>query len=182
MFLHSLLFHRDILEDFNLDLAIDSMEDNEIHVARANGTYSFPADFMLIAAINPCPCGNYPDMNNCTCTAEQIKRYLGKISGPLLDRIDICIETPKITYDELSNASGTSRSRGWTGSSALREMVLGAVEMQRDRYKGTAIDFNSQLGPGEIDKYIELVLLGINNNGYFITISLKKQKLLIQMT
>lgn len=139
-----------------LEILRQPMEDNEIHVARANGTYSFPADFMLIAAINPCPCGNYPDMNNCTCTAEQIKRYLGKISGPLLDRIDICIETPKITYDELSNASGTSRSRGWTGSSELREKVLGAVEMQRDRYKGTAIDFNSQLGPGEIDKYIEL--------------------------
>jgi len=150
-----------------LEILRQPMEDNEIQVSRSSGSYIFPADFMLVAAINPCPCGNYPDSNNCTCTPEQIKRYLGKISGPLLDRIDICVETPKITYGELSKTIEENRARSgekiealqnkkWTSSSELRGRVMAAVDRQRKRYEGTGILFNSQLGPGDIDKYIML--------------------------
>lgn len=140
-----------------LEILRQPMEDREIQISRANGTYSFPADFMLVAAINPCPCGNYPDTNSCTCSQEQIKRYLGRISGPLLDRIDICVETPKITYDELSGSTEVAgEKKRWTGSSEMREKVLEAVGMQRERYKDANIDFNSQLGPADIDRYIEL--------------------------
>lgn len=140
-----------------LEILRQPMEDNVINVARATGTYTFPANFMLVAAINPCPCGNYPDMNLCTCTQDQIKRYLGKISGPLLDRIDVCVETPKITFEELSMRKGeTAQGSKWTGSDEMREKVLQAVAMQKERYRDADIDFNSQLGPGDIDTYIHL--------------------------
>ena len=72
-----------------------------IHIARVSGTYTFPADFMLCAAMNPCPCGYYPDLNRCTCTPGAVAGYLGKISRPLLDRIDISTEVPPISFEQL---------------------------------------------------------------------------------
>lgn len=98
----SLLLHKGVLfldemPEFSrasLELLRQPMEDKVIQIARASGTYNFPADFMLCAAMNPCPCGYYPDLNRCTCTAGEITHYMGKISRPLLDRIDISTEVP----------------------------------------------------------------------------------------
>lgn len=140
----------------SLEILRQPMEDKEISVSRAGGTYTFPADFMLVAAINPCPCGNYPDANNCSCTPEQIRRYLGKISGPLLDRIDICIETPKISFEELNGNEKLTNNVTRQGSSELREKVMAAIALQRERYKGTDILFNSRLSAGQLDEYIKL--------------------------
>lgn len=134
-----------------LEILRQPMEDKVIAANRSGGNYIFPADFMLVAAINPCPCGNYPDANTCTCTPEQIRRYLGKISGPLLDRIDICIEAPKIKFNELSG-----RIKSKTTSKDLREKVSCAIERQKERYCGTNIMFNSRLEAGQIEEYIEL--------------------------
>ena len=140
----------------SLEILRQPMEDKELSVSRAGGTYTFPADFMLVAAINPCPCGNYPDANNCSCTPEQIRRYLGKISGPLLDRIDICIETPKISFEELNGNEKLTNNVVRQGSSELREKVMTAIALQRERYKGTDILFNSRLSAGQLDEYIKL--------------------------
>lgn len=136
----------------SLEILRQPMEDKEILVNRTSGSYKFPADFMLVAAINPCPCGNYPDANNCSCTPEQIRRYLGRISGPLLDRIDICIEAPKIAFRELSG----SDHKKVIGSKEMRERVIAATDIQKARYKGTDILFNSRLTAGQVEEYIKL--------------------------
>ena len=92
---HNGILFLDELPEFNknvLEVLRQPMEDKKIYISRVQAAYSFPADFMLVAAMNPCPCGNYPDLNRCTCTPFQIKRYQQKISAPLLDRIDIKME------------------------------------------------------------------------------------------
>ena len=73
------------------------MEDRKVTVARVQGTCEFPAHFMLAAALNPCPCGYYPDRQKCTCSDLQVRKYLGKISRPLLDRIDLCVEAAPVS-------------------------------------------------------------------------------------
>lgn len=84
----------------SLEILRQPLEDKEIHLSRAAGTYVFPASFMLAAAMNPCPCGFYPDMNRCRCTSGEITHYLGKISQPLLERIDICTEVPAVSFSK----------------------------------------------------------------------------------
>ena len=136
-----------------LEILRQPIEDKKIHVARMNWNYDFPADFMLVAAMNPCPCGYYPDMNKCKCTPEQIRRYIGRLSGPLLDRIDICMDIPRLDIEDMTRLSA-GRS-----SSDMREDVMRAIDMQKRRYEKEMIDFNSQLSASNIDKYIEL---GVN--------------------
>ena len=133
-----------------LEILRQPMEDKEIHVARTGGNFTFPADFMLVIAINPCPCGNYPDEKTCTCSNEQIKKYLSKLSGPILDRIDICVEAPRLTIDELHG------KRNGMNSIEMRNRALAALEIQKQRFKGTNIIFNSQMGPSDIEKYVVL--------------------------
>ena len=105
------------------------LEDKEIHLSRAAGTYIFPASFMLAAAMNPCPCGFYPDMNRCRCTSGEITHYLGKISQPLLERIDICTEVPAVSFSKMKKKiAGES-------SAQIRKRVEAVQEIQRERYK-----------------------------------------------
>lgn len=125
------------------------LEDKKIHVVRANWNYTFPADFMLIGAINPCPCGHFPDRNKCSCTPEQIKSYIGKLSGPILDRFDMCAEAEKIEICDI-NCKNTMSSKD------MRERVIAALEIQKERYKDIGIKFNSQLEPKLINEYITL--------------------------
>lgn len=135
-----------------LDMLRQPMEDKYIHIARSRGTFSYPADFQLVGALNPCPCGYYPDRNRCKCTENEIRKYLGHISGPILDRIDICVEAPKIDIAELSD-----RSRALNESSAdIRKRVMAARRMQEERFKGTSIRFNSEMTPADIEKYCKL--------------------------
>ena len=94
---------------------------------------------MLVAASNPCPCGAYPDMQKCRCTQNAIDRYLGRISQPLLDRIDICVKTSKLSYTELT-AKTQNESSG-----QIRARVGSAWEVQKERFKGSGIYFNSQI-------------------------------------
>ncbi len=122
-----------------LELLRQPMEDKQIHLSRLQGSCSYPADFMLVAASNPCPCGAYPDMNRCRCTQSAIDRYLGRISQPLLDRIDICVETAQLTYEELT-ADKVNES-----SAAIRKRVCEAWELQKKRFEGSGIYFNSQI-------------------------------------
>ena len=133
-----------------LEILRQPMEERVIHIARNRGNYTFPADFMLAAAMNPCRCGFYPDMEKCSCNSKEIKRYLGKISGPLLDRMDICAEVPRMEYDKIA-----AKRMGET-SAAIRERVSRAHVMQRRRYQGTPFRYNAELTPAAIRTYCAL--------------------------
>lgn len=122
-----------------LELLRQPMEDKKIQIVRLLGSCSYPADFMLVAATNPCPCGAYPDMNRCRCTQTAIDRYLGRISQPLLDRIDICVETSPLTFTELTCETPNE------SSAQIRERVCRAWQIQKERYAGSDIYFNSQI-------------------------------------
>ena len=123
------------------------LEDREIVLSRASGTYHFPANFMLVAAMNPCPCGYYPDMNRCTCTAGQVSHYLGKISRPLLDRIDICTDIPAVTFSQM-----TDQEKG-ESSFEMKVRVEKARDIQKERYKKEGIRFNGEMTGKQIKKY-----------------------------
>lgn len=137
-----------------LEVLRQPLEEHQIHIARNYGNFTFPAEFMLVAAMNPCPCGNYPDVQKCSCTPGQIQKYLGKISQPFLDRMDICIETPKVVYRDLDGER--KDLEGEETSETIRRRVTDARNIQRERYKGTDIRTNAVLGPQEIGHYVEL--------------------------
>ena len=108
------------------------LEDHNVTIARASMSLSFPARFMLAAAINPCPCGYFNDKSReCMCTPPMIQRYVAKVDGPLLDRIDIHIEVPAVQYKELCGGAAAE------GSAEIRKRVLAARRRQRDRFTKT---------------------------------------------
>lgn len=131
----------------SLEILRQPLEDKEIHLSRAAGTYIFPASFMLAAAMNPCPCGFYPDMNRCRCTSGEITHYLGKISQPLLERIDICTEVPAVSFSKMKKKiAGES-------SAQIRKRVEAVQEIQRGRYKKEKFCFNGELDGRKLEKY-----------------------------
>lgn len=132
-----------------LEVLRQPLEDRCIRLSRTCGNYTFPADFILVAAMNPCPCGCYPDMEKCTCTPAQIQMYLSRISHPFLDRIDLCVEAPRIKYEELTE------KRTGESSADIRERVCRAREIQRERYRGTGIITNAMLGHDDLKRYCE---------------------------
>jgi Mg chelatase-related protein len=126
------------------------LEDKSVTISRLNATYKYPAGFMLVAAMNPCSCGHYPDRNKCNCSVNQVKRYLGRISQPLLDRFDICIEALQMNYKELHTQEKQETSK------EIRNRVSLARQIQLSRYQKDHIYFNSQLTPRTIKKYCKL--------------------------
>ncbi|MBE5860309.1 MAG: ATP-binding protein [Butyrivibrio sp.] len=134
-----------------LNILRQPLEDREVHIARSGGNFSYPADVLLIGAMNPCPCGYYPDLNKCRCSESEITRYLSRISGPILDRIDICIEAAKVDVAELSHGTECNES-----SADIRKRVEKAVEIQKKRFANTKIRFNSEMTPAQIQKYCRL--------------------------
>jgi len=142
-------FKRSVLEALRQPL-----EDRVITVSRAAGSYTFPADFTFVAAANPCPCGYYgfPDgVHYCKCTPSQIKRYRSKISGPILDRIDLFVSVPAVKPEELQASKGQVQT-----SKELREKVLKARQAQKERFKKLPIEFNGQMGAKEIKTFCQL--------------------------
>ena len=137
-------FPRNVLETLRQPL-----EDGKIVISRAKSSISYPAQFMLIGAMNPCPCGFLGDIEKqCTCTETQIQRYKARLSGPLLDRIDLVIDIPRLTTDELLNISSKSEP-----SSEIRKRVVKARKIQAERYKGLNIFTNSELTSNMIEKF-----------------------------
>ena len=126
------------------------LEDKRIHIARTYGSFVYPADFMLVAAMNPCPCGHFPDRNRCTCSETEIKKYLSRISGPILDRIDVITEAPRVDIRQLSAAMHNE------SSADIKQRVMGARERQKRRYRGTGYHFNAERGAGDIRTYCPL--------------------------
>lgn len=144
---HGVLF-LDELPEFQknvIEVLRQPIEEGEVTISRVNATIDYPAKFMLICSMNPCPCGYYPDMEKCNCTPLQIKRYLSKISGPLLDRIDLHVEAAAIEYEALND-----RSLGET-SEAVMKRVLRAHMIQKERHKNLKSIYNAHLSVGEID-------------------------------
>ncbi len=149
LFLDELLeFRRSVLEVLRQPL-----EDGEITISRAARTLTFPAQFMLAAAMNPCPCGYWNSvLKECVCTPAQIQRYRSKISGPLLDRIDLHLDVPEVSYKELTrDPSGES-------SKVIARRVAKARQLQFQRFQSSkpAIFCNAQMGPAQIRKHCVL--------------------------
>ncbi len=127
------------------------LEDRKITVSRAAGAVTFPADFMLCASMNPCPCGNYgSEYKQCTCTPAQIKKYRSRISGPLLDRIDILVEVDAVRYEDLYSDAKEETS------AVVKARVERARAVQRERFCGEQIDLNSQMGERQLMEYCPL--------------------------
>ncbi|WP_167956888.1 YifB family Mg chelatase-like AAA ATPase [Anaerosporobacter faecicola] len=133
-----------------LEVLRQPLEEKNITITRLQGNYTYPANFMLVTALNPCKCGYYPDRNRCSCSVEQVKQYLGKISRPLLDRIDICVETSPVEYQDLTNTvQGES-------SASIQKRILQARKLQRERYEDAGIYYNALLNAKQIKKYCRL--------------------------
>ncbi len=127
------------------------LEDHQVSIARAAGTLTFPANFIFVAAMNPCPCGYYGDpVRECTCSMSIISRYQKRISGPLLDRIDIHIEVPRVDYEKLTD------DRLGEPSAAIRARVERARKVQWRRFEGTALTCNADMGPTEVREICRL--------------------------
>ncbi len=150
---HRAVLFLDELPEFDprvLETLRQPLEDRKLTVSRVGGSFEFPADFMLVAAMNPCPCGYYPDRNRCRCTETQVRRYLGRISRPLLDRIDLVVEVPPVRYRQLREQTASEPSE------RIRARVIGARQRQRVRLAAFGIDCNAQMDAGTVREVCRL--------------------------
>lgn len=145
------LFLDELLE-FNkqaLEILRQPLESHSITLSRAQMSLTYPAQFLFLAASNPCPCGYYPDTSRCSCSLHSIKKYLSKLSAPLIDRVDIHLETHVPTLKELN-------SKNVTSSSDMIQLVLQAHQKQATRFQGTSLQYNSQIPTQLIGKYCSI--------------------------
>ena len=151
---HFGVLYLDEMPEFNretLEVLRGPLEDRTVTISRINSILTYPCNFMLIASMNPCPCGFFgADDNKCTCTPQSINRYINKISGPLLDRIDIHIEVKPVPYRKLDSDYNSETSE------IIRQRVNNARRIQRNRYKGLNIFSNSELSPAQINKFCKI--------------------------
>ena len=166
----------DELPEFNkntLEVLRGPLEDREVTISRVNASLTYPCNFMFVASMNPCPCGFYGSIDKeCTCTPEAIARYMGKISGPLLDRIDIQIEVTPVKYQKIASDERIETSE------TIKQRVDNARKIQLERYKEHGIFSNSELTPSLSNIYCKLDLkskeivqnaferLGLSARGY----------------
>jgi len=134
-----------------LEVLRQPLEDKLVTISRAQGTITYPANFMLVASMNPCPCGYYGDpVRECSCSAMVIARYQKRISGPLLDRIDIHVEVPRVDYEKLAD------KRKVEDSATVRRRVQDARERQLQRFTGTKLTCNAEMGPAEVRDFCQV--------------------------
>ncbi len=139
-------FHRDVI-----DLLRQPLEEGEITISRATGSATYPSRFMLVCAMNPCRCGWYGHPSGrCRCSDRSVREYQGKVSGPLLDRIDIMVEVPSLEYEDLEAKPGGEPS------AAIKARVDRARAVQRQRFAGTAIQENARMDPAAMERYCAL--------------------------
>ena len=139
-------FHRDVREALRQPL-----EDGCVTVARVAGSATYPSRFMLVCAMNPCRCGWYGHpTRRCTCSPAELKKYRARVSGPLLDRIDIAVEVPALEYAELSGKAEAEPSR------EIKKRVDAARTVQRERMRGSGVDCNAHMGPKELERFCQL--------------------------
>lgn len=152
---HNGVLYLDELPEFNktvLEVMRQPLEDRQITIARAKNTVTYPSSLMLVASMNPCPCGYYNHPSHpCVCSETQVRRYLGKVSGPLLDRIDLQIELIPVPFDELRKTTTSEPS------SSIREKVMAARKIQEERYKNhPLVHCNAQMTPALMREYCQL--------------------------
>ena len=150
---HNGVLFLDELPEFRknvLDGMRQPMEERKVQIARSAGMVTYPSDFILVAAMNPCPCGYYPDRNKCRCTQPQIEKYLGKISGPILDRIDLCVELHPVDILHLQKTK-TEKS-----SEDMKRQIRHARERQAERFAGTDCRFNGDIRSAQVEEYCPL--------------------------
>jgi len=139
-------FHKD-----TLDLMRQPLEDGQVTISRVSGAVTYPAEFMLVCAMNPCKCGWYGDPSGrCKCSEKAVESYRGRISGPLLDRIDIIIEVPAVHFEELRARAEAEPS------AAVKERVNAARKIQNRRFREESGLCNARMGPAQMRKYCEL--------------------------
>ncbi len=139
-------FERDTIESLRTPL-----EEREITISRSNSSVNYPCNFMLVASMNPCPCGYANDIKRkCTCSNYDIQKYIKKVSGPIMDRIDIQVEVANVDYKSLKNSSNVESSK------SIKERVLNARKIQKNRYKNTNIKVNSELNGKLIEEFCNL--------------------------
>lgn len=138
-------FHKSVLEVLRQPL-----EDHRIRLSRAAGNVMYPADFLLLASMNPCSCGYYPDHNRCRCSEASLRRYFDRISQPLLDRMDICTEAPAVSYRELVDCSVNESSK------EIRKRVEACHQIQKKRFAGETFSFNSRIPAARIREFCPL--------------------------
>jgi magnesium chelatase family protein len=151
---HGVLFLDELPEfdRYTLEVLRQPLEDQQVTISRAAMSLTFPASFMLAAAMNPCPCGHWGDpVRECRCTPLQIQRYVGRVSGPLLDRIDIHIDVPAVRFRELKGEAPPSES-----SAEMRVRVIEARRRQRERLRGEGLFANAQMSPRLIRRHCRL--------------------------
>ncbi len=150
---HNGVLFLDELPEFNkevLEVLRVPIEDRKVTLSRVLTTITYPCNFMLVASMNPCMCGYYGSEKECKCTKESIRRYINKISGPMLDRIDVQVEVNSIKYEKL-NSNNTEET-----SEEIRKRVKEAREIQQERYKKYKIFSNAELTPKLIEKYCKI--------------------------
>lgn len=133
-----------------LEILRQPMENQKIQLVRAMGNVSYPANFLLLAAMNPCQCGYYPDMQKCRCTEYSLRRYFERVSQPLLDRIDICVEAPTVSYAELMGKEKSESSR------EIQQRVLACHEIQCERYRNESFVHNSRIPAARLEEFCYL--------------------------
>ncbi|WP_313374168.1 YifB family Mg chelatase-like AAA ATPase [Chishuiella sp.] len=150
---HNGVLFLDELPEFKrsvLEVMRQPLEDREVTISRAKFTVNYPASFMLVASMNPSPSGYFMDDPNNTSTSSEMQRYLNKISGPLLDRIDLHIEVNPVPFDDLSQERRGEKSK------VIRDRVIKARDIQTKRFQDSKVHYNSQMGPKELDAYCSL--------------------------
>ena len=147
---HNGVLFLDELPEFSrnvLEVLRQPIEDSQITISRSGQNCTYPCSIMVVAAMNPCPCGYYGDgTNRCTCSDVKIKRYLNRISGPLLDRFDIHVEVPPVKFDELRSSEITE------SSAEIKKRVDGARKIQRERFKGSSTLCNAKINAEQFEK------------------------------
>ena len=138
-------FSRSVMESLRQPL-----EDGVVRISRTYGDYEFPTEFMLLGAMNPCKCGYYPDRNRCSCSEREVAKYMDKVSGPIMDRIDLQVRVNSVPFNEIHT------DQKMESSAEIKKRVEAAVLIQRDRYKNESFSFNSQLSGKDIKKYCRL--------------------------
>ena len=150
---HGVLF-LDELPEFNrevLEALREPLEENVVTVARAAGSFTYPADFIFVGSMNPCPCGFLGDSRKaCTCTPYQAQRYRNRISGPILDRIDLQVEVPRLELSDLS------RDNSGEASAEIRKRVIMAHTIEKERFQGTGIIYNAKMKSRQIKTFCRL--------------------------
>lgn len=149
---HNGVLFLDELPEFQkntLEVLRQPMEEHQVHLVRAMSDATYPSNFLLLAAMNPCNCGYYPDMNRCRCTEGNLKRYLSKVSQPLLDRMDICVEAPMLSYKELTMKE---KQKG-ESSQEIQKRVLMCHQIQYERYKDEVFLHNALIPAERLEEF-----------------------------